>query len=201
MKAWAIKLPDGGYLSSCSNAISWGRVSAKAVEDKNEAKHYKTEGIAKGVLKRHATERRNLAKQCKERQETGNARGNMLPADYYEKSIKLYTESADFIDKFVPVCVHVDAPSFIKPLINVKFEKQLSGFSIKKSQGNTFCKCCGVYLNKIPHAMFGSAFKKKARVCPWCIQERYAEIQTALEGMDSKIREEVEAERFLHKLS
>jgi len=198
---WAIKLPDGGYLQDCRGAISWYK-GAKATDDKNEAKHYKTEGVARGVTKGRATERRNFVKECVHRTQIMIRDGMQVPK-YLERQIDELTVSADFIDKFTVVAVHVDAPSFtknVKP--KIRFKETGVGVEAKESQGNAYCKCCGIYLKKIPHLMFGEASYRKSasRICPWCMQERIEESTNLLESMDQSQREDIEAERFLHRI-
>jgi hypothetical protein len=206
MKCYAIKLPSGEYLLDCKQAISWRRPEAKATDDVLKARHYKTEAIAKATIKRQATERRNNAERQMKIHEEVQAGNHSFwgDKDYYKKTAEVYIASADFIETLTVVEVDVNTPSFVqKAQPDIKFEtnRYKTGFSIEKSQGNCYCKVCGIYFKGIPHLAFKGGFRGgKARICPWCMIERIHEAQKLIDDMDDEKREEIEAERFLHRM-
>ena len=200
MKVWAIKLGEGVYLEYSKNGfnmLSCRGSTVHATEDKRKAKHYKTEKIAGAVLKGRATEWRNQADRY-EKQINQKQWGQ--DTDWIEKKVAIYRESADKIDTFEVVAVLVDTPNFSKQAIqDVKFANYGIGFVTKKSQGNLYCRGCGIYFKEIPIMQFGTK-EKPSRICPWCIQERAHEAQKLLDDMNKDQRENAEAERFIHKM-
>ena len=204
MKAYAILVKDGEYLEYSKHGFPVrfnSSVGARTTTDPAKAKHYKKEGIAKGVCKSRATERRNIAERQRLRIKNERAIGNNV-SDWLLKSPKGYDESADFIDTFTVVEVDVETPNFSKQEVTeVRFEKNKwrVGYNTKKSQGNCYCKCCGIYFKNIPMLVFGGS-EKPARICPWCIKEHAHDADKLLDGMKVDQRENVEAERFVHKM-
>lgn len=200
MKVWAIKVGEGAYLEYSKKGfnMSWRGSTPQATEDKRKAKHYKTEVIAGAVLKGRATERRNHADRYEKRIAQATQSGENV--EWIKKTVASYRESADRIDTFEVVAVLVDTPNFSKQAVqDVKFAKYGIGFTTKKSQGNLYCKGCGIYFKAIPIMQFGTR-DKPSRICPWCIQERAHEAQKLLDGMNKDQKENAEAERFIHKM-
>lgn len=197
MKCYAIAIPNGGYLAEGRyNVFGYRPTRMKGVQDPEEAKHYKTRGIAESVCKSQATKRRNDVEDYKERIEISKQQG--VSYGWLKTAIQTAEESADFIDKFTVVEVEVETPSYSK-LPPVKFETYGVGFKTKKSMGNCHCKGCGIYFKKIPLLQFGVA-SKPARICPLCIQERAHEAQKLLDEMPEDLRASYETERFVHRM-
>lgn len=198
MKTWAVKIQEGLYLKNlCNNNVRW-HPNAIGTDDVTLAKHYKTKASAKSTMKSRATKRRNWADMMLKRITEREAQGNRAPS-YMNDQYNGYITSADYIDKFVVVEVDVEKPSWMKDLTpDVKFERSRSliGFKTKKSQGNCYCKGCGVYFKKIPFLQFGAS----SRICPLCIQEHFHEAEKLLSEMPEEQRLNYEAERFAHKM-
>jgi len=202
MKCYAIELPDGQYLCNHTHCWSIGhgtynKNSRYSTSDPAEAKHYKTLGTANTQIKSQATKNKKRASTY---QEYINSATVNCTNNYHARTRDLYTDSAKFVSTFKAVEVDVPTPSFVKTACpDVKFmdSKYRVGSVIRQAQGNCYCKCCGVYLKKIPHHLFGGS---KSRICPFCMVERIGEAQKLLKEMDKDFREKIEAERFVHRI-
>ena len=92
-------------------------------------------------------------------------------------------------------------PGFETELFDTNAIKQ--GYcSIEKHEthtGRSFCRVCGMKLKKIPYVKVGG-WRKNIRVCAFCIVELQGFVETAFEKMPADWKEEIEGQRFVHRL-
>ena len=205
-KVWIVKIPNGEYLENQPKGGTnvWA-LSSKAITttDITKAKHYTTEGRAKGVMNSQAKQARGFAVRSSA---YSKAHGRFFSAARHKQQQKQdtsnaekYNIGADWIDSFTYHEVEVEFPNnHANPVTELKFDKYDKGFSTKKSQGNCHCKGCGIYFHNIPILVFGK--RKVSRICPLCIIERAEEASKLLEAMEESQRENYEAERFIERM-
>tara|TARA_R110002126_G_scaffold272651_1_gene416831 strand:+ start:121 stop:747 length:627 start_codon:yes stop_codon:yes gene_type:complete len=205
-KVWVIKIPNGEYLENQPKGGTnvWAYSSkAKTTTDITKAKHYTTEGRAKGVMNSQAKQARGFAIRNKEYSKSNRkfffGLGLKAQVEKDNTHDEKYNIGADWIDSFTYHEVEVEFPNnHLNPVTELKFAKYDKGFSTKKSQGNCHCKGCGIYFHNIPILVFGK--RKVSRICPLCIIERAEEASKLLEAMEESQRENYEAERFIERM-
>jgi len=201
MKTYAIQVSDGQYVEYTNQRLfnSYRTTTVRSTPDVAKAKHYKTEGRANGVLKSRITGLNNLVESKQASMANTIAKGGK-PHSWDQDSVDAWTKLVAFINTCTVVEVDVSTPNYTaKAVQDVKFYSYGVGFETKKSQGNMYCKGCGIYFKAIPIMQFGKA-DRPSRICPWCIQERAHEAQKLLDAMPDEQRENAEAERFIHKM-
>jgi hypothetical protein len=194
MKAYTIQFANGEYLKHGGH---WNWISPHktiTVKDPDKAKHYKTIGPAKGQLTMHQN---YLVERVKNLTETTNP--NLITRWQTQRSRSQWRKEMGIslveIKKIHVVELDVVSPNFRerKP---IRFDDGYrSCCEIKKTAGNRCCGSCGLILQNVPHQKFG-----KGQVCPWCMLERVGEAQKIIDGMDESWRDELEAERFVHRM-
>ena len=196
MKVYAIQSPSGKYI----NNRKWncGYTNEKhCVDDVTQAKHYMKSGSCKGVVSRMITEYKNSIDYYNKQI---NNQATKSRATSYATDIARYEGFITRLESLIVVEVDVEKPNCLKDKTpDVKFNKYDTGFSTKKSQGNLYCKGCGIYFKQIPMLIFGKA-SRPARICPLCIQEHAHEAQKLLDSMDEDQRNNYEGERFIHRM-
>ena len=207
-KVWIIKTPNGEYLENQTKGGTNVRThsqTASTTTDITKAKHYTTEGRAKGVIGAQAKWARSYSTKCISYTSNNSNRFGFSSLQVKEqkkrdkRNADKYTAGAEWLDTFTYHEVEVEFPNnHANPVTELKFDKYDKGFTNKKSQGNCHCKGCGIYFHNIPVMVFGK--RKFSRVCPLCILERAGEAQKLLDGMEESQRENYEAERFINRM-
>jgi hypothetical protein len=198
MQVYALQNLQGEYLlfNKRCQLPYFSLSSAKFTNDAEKAKHYKSESIANATLTRAITERLRLIDNYTLQMATHSGNSRL----YCQRNIGALQVSIDFIKNLSPIMVDVPAPNHTK-LSNhdIRFaEKRKLGFKTKKSQGNMYCKCCGIYFQNIPLLQFGKC--TPAKICPLCFIEHVKDAQALLDAMPEDRREVYINERFVNML-
>lgn len=200
MKVYAIQFADSTYLEFSNRRMfcSYG-TKVKTTTDITKAKHYKSEGRTKGVLTTRKNAFEGYVSNCRNDIARIKAGGGTV-SNYYYTCIDRYNGVIKLISEATVVEVDVKTPNFTKQANEeIRFQSYGTGVSTKNSQGNMYCKGCGIYFKQIPMLVFGN-YSKPARICPWCMLERAELAQELLDKIPEERRENIEAERFLHRM-
>ena len=197
MKAFIIKTKRDLYTKYGQGLPSGDSYERWFTSDVEKAHHYKTSGRAKATVTMNKNQKTSSLERYQEKIDSGTYDERRV--DRFKEYIKDHKETLEFYNSLEIVEVDIPAPNYIKPPIEVKFASWGIGVLTKKSQGNMYCKGCGVYFKKIPMVQFGTS-DRPARICPCCIIENVGKAEKLLEEMGEESRTELEAERFSKRL-
>ncbi|MCP3685937.1 MAG: hypothetical protein GY861_25095 [bacterium] len=195
MKAYAIKCHDGEYVKFVKGYL---KLHYRTSEIKY-ARHYKKAGSAKGIIARELSNCNNGIEHSNRTKD--NFIKHNQPTAWIDKNITRLRQKQLDLTQWTVEEVDLEAPNFAGKSGNqeIVFKTHGIGVTTKKSQGNMYCKGCGVYFKDIPLVQFGKS-SKPARICPLCILERAKDAEKLLEEMSQERREEFEAERFATRI-
>jgi hypothetical protein len=68
-----------------------------------------------------------------------------------------------------------------------------------KYSGKSPCRCCGMILKQVPYTEIGG-WRRVLRVCAFCIRDLQEFAESEISKMKPEHRDEIEGERFIHRL-